>query len=183
MTDYEFNVLVETPYPNVPHAMQRKSNYIDLPNSTWDPVLGQHAIEDQLHTAVSVERLGYDGVILTEQHNGPIGQFGNPLVGLGYVAALTSRIKIGAVGPILNDYLSPIRLAEELAVLDVMSRGRLFFGLPMGHGMQYHSTGVMSPATARRRFREGHDLLMAALTQPGPFEWKGEFFNVPNVKR
>ncbi|MFE7835109.1 LLM class flavin-dependent oxidoreductase [Streptomyces sp. NPDC057474] len=181
MTDYEFNVLVETPFPNAPYAPKRKSNYIDLPNTHYDKVLGQHALDDQLHTIRTLEDLGFDGVIVSEQHNGPIGSLGNPMLAAAYAAASTRRIRIGVVGPIINDYLSPLRLAEEIATLDTMSRGRFFFGLPMGHGMQYHSTGVMNPATSRRRFREAHDLLMAAFTRPGPFEWKGEFFNIPYV--
>lgn len=81
----------------------------------------------------------------------------------------------------MNRYSSPVRLAEEIAVLDTMSRGRLVLGLPMGHGMQYHSMGDVSPATARARYREAHDLLVKALTEDGPFEWRGEFYNIPYV--
>jgi alkanesulfonate monooxygenase SsuD/methylene tetrahydromethanopterin reductase-like flavin-dependent oxidoreductase (luciferase family) len=47
--------------------------------------------------------------------------------------------------------------------------------------MQHHSTGVMNPAHARARYREAHELLIAAMTQPGPFEWDGEYFQIPYV--
>ncbi|HWI22680.1 MAG TPA: LLM class flavin-dependent oxidoreductase [Baekduia sp.] len=181
MHEYEFNVVLDGAYPYVPYAPKRKSNFVDLPNTHFDPVLGQRVLEDQLETLISLETLGYDGAMMTEQHNGPIGSLGNPMMAGAYVAARTKRIRVGVVGPIINDYASPLRLAEEIATLDTMTGGRAFFGLPMGHGMQHHSTGVMNPARARRRMYESHDLLMAAFTRPGPFEWQGEFFHIPYV--
>src|SRR2546430_2074559 len=141
MPDYEFNVVLDGAYPNVPYAPKRKSNYVDLPNTHFDPVLGQRVLEDMLETLVSLDDLGFDGAMVTEQHNGPIGSLGNPMMAGAYLAARTRRIRVGVVGAITNDYLSPVRLAEEIATLDGMSRGRAFFGLPVGHGMQHHSTG------------------------------------------
>jgi alkanesulfonate monooxygenase SsuD/methylene tetrahydromethanopterin reductase-like flavin-dependent oxidoreductase (luciferase family) len=181
MTDYEFNVFLDGAYPEVPYAGRRRSNFIDLPNEHYDLALGQKTLEDQLELLIGLEGLGYDGAMVSEQHNGPIGLLGNPMMAGSYLAARTQRIRIGIVGSIINAYRTPYRLAEEIALLDNMSRGRLFFGLPMGHGMQHHSLGVMNPAESRARYREAHDLLIAALTRPGPFEWKGEFFNIPYV--
>ncbi len=181
MSGTEFYVLFDGAYPRVPHAENRKSNFIDLPNTHYDDVDGQHTLEYQLSLLEAVEELGYDGALLSEQHNGPIGLFGNPMLAGAWLAARTSRIKIGVTGPILNAYQNPVRLAEEIAALDIMSRGRLIIGLPVGHGMQYHSMGVVNVATARSRYREAHDLLVAALTREGPFEWNGEFFQVPYV--
>lgn len=181
MTDYEFYVLLDGAYPQVPFAGKRKSNFVDLPNAYCDPVLAQRALEDQLELSIESERLGFDGAVVSEQHNGPIGTLGNPMLAGAFIAARTQRLRIGVIGPIMNAYATPLRLAEEIAALDIMSRGRLLLGLPMGHGMQYHSLGVMNPATARARFREGHELLMKALTEPGPFEWCGDFFHVPYV--
>ncbi|WP_053382412.1 LLM class flavin-dependent oxidoreductase [Leucobacter celer] len=181
MSATEFFVLFDGAYPRVPHASSRKSNFIDLPNTHYDDVDGQYALEYQLSMLKLVEELGYDGALLSEQHNGPIGLFGNPMLAGAWLAGQTSRIKIGITGPILNAYQTPVRLAEEIAALDIMSRGRLIIGLPVGHGMQYHSMGVVNVATARARYREAHDLLVAALTREGPFEWNGEFFQVPYV--
>jgi len=181
MSGYELFALMDGAYPHVPYAGRRKSNYVDLPNAHFDPVLGQRVVEDQLELTIELERLGFDGAVVSEQHNGPIGSFGNPMLAGAYIAARTSRIRICMLGPIMNDYLTPLRLAEEIATLDVMSRGRLVIGLPMGHGMQYHSIGAMNPARARARFREAHDLLVKALTEREPFEWRGDFFDVPYV--
>lgn len=181
MTACEFNVILDGAYPEVPFAGRRKSNYINLPNSTYDPAIGQRVLEDQLETLAALEALGYDGAVISEQHNGPIGVLGNPMLAGAWLAARTQRIRIGVIGPIINNYITPIRLAEEIAIVDTMSRGRLTVGLPMGHGMQYHSFGVISPAIARARYREAHELLIAAMTRPGPFEFNGDFFQIPYV--
>ncbi|WP_350351649.1 LLM class flavin-dependent oxidoreductase [Microbacterium sp. A8/3-1] len=171
---------IDGAYKNVPYAGDRKSNYIDLPNDYYDPIEGQHVMETQLELLESLESAGFDGAVFSEQHNGPIGLGGNPMLFGAWLAGRTSRMKIVVNGPIINAYKNPIRLAEELAMLDTMSRGRLIFGLPMGHGMQHHSVGI-NPATARARMAEAHDLLFEALYTAGPFEWKGDFFNVPYV--
>jgi alkanesulfonate monooxygenase SsuD/methylene tetrahydromethanopterin reductase-like flavin-dependent oxidoreductase (luciferase family) len=181
MTDYEFYAMLDGGYANVPFAPKRKSNYIDLPNSRYDRSRGQRVIEDQLELLVACEELGYDGIVVSEQHNGPIGLLGNPMVAGAWLAARTKRIPILVHGAIINAYATPVRMAEELALVDTLSRGRLIIGLPMGHGMQYHSVGVMNPATGRARYREAHELLIKALTEPGPFEWNGEFFQIPYV--
>lgn len=179
--DVEFNVIMDGSYGNVPHAGERGSNFIDLPNKYYEPINGQRAIEDWMDTLIRLEKFGYDGIVVSEQHNGPIGLAGNPMMAAAWLGAQTSRINVIVNGPIINAYASPLRLAEEISFLSVLTRGRLIVGLPMGHGMQHHSLGYINPAKARARFREAHDLLMAAFEREGPFEWKGEFFNVPYV--
>jgi len=82
---------------------------------------------------------------------------------------------------VVNSYLSPVRLAEEMCALDTMSGGRSFFGLPLGIGPQYHSIAMMNPTEARERYREAHELLIRALTSNETFSWEGKFFNVPYV--
>lgn len=180
MNDVEFIGFIDAAYPKVPFAGNRKSNYIDLPNTNYDPIEGQRVMEDQLQLLASLERYGFDGAAFSEQHNGPIGLWGNPMIAAGWLAARTERIKIVVNGPLLNAYKNPVRLAEEIAAVDTMSGGRLMLGFPMGHGMQHHSHAI-NPATARERHREAHDLVTKALREPGPFEWKGKYFNVPYV--
>src|SRR5918912_1301764 len=71
----------------------------------------------------------------------------------------------------------PNRLAEEYAMLDVLSGGRLEVAFPFGTGMEYWSNAnQVNPATARGRFRESIDIVRRAWTQPGPFAYDGEFY-------
>lgn len=174
----EFFAFIESSLPNVPHTEQLESKtlYVDLPNKTVDPIRAQRLIEAQLEMLVRAEQMGFDGTAYTEHHNSPIGLISNSMMGASWLASRTDRIKIGINGPLINAYHTPIRLAEEIAVADIMSKGRMVIGLPMGVGQQYHALGL-NPATARARHAEAHDLLVAALTQPGPFSWRGRFFN------
>lgn len=183
MSQTEYHVMFNGAYPAVPSAKLRPaSNYIDLPTADhYSNVEAHRTIQKMIDGVQLIERLGFDGAAFSEQHNGPIGLLGNPMMLGAYLAAATERVKIGVIGPIVGAYQSPIRLAEEIALLDHLSHGRLLFGLPVGHGMQYHSVGMMNTATARARHREAHDLLMKSLTEHGPFEWFGEHFQVPYV--
>jgi len=185
MSELEFYAFHNGAYPYVPHksviAEHSRTNFISLPTSFYDEGLAQKSMRDFLDTLVDCERLGFDGILHSEQHNGPIGLSAQAMVTSAYLAARTERILIAAVGPIMNAYLSPIRLAEEVAMVDMISNGRLILGLPMGLGAQYHSYGVADPSEARDRFTEAHDLLIRAFTEQGPFEYEGEFFHVPYV--
>ena len=70
---------------------------------------------------------------------------------------------------------NPLRLAEELAMIDMISRGRLISGFVRGGGVESLANNV-NPVHNRERFEEAHDLIMAAWTRPGPFRWEGKHF-------
>ncbi|MFE3059533.1 LLM class flavin-dependent oxidoreductase [Nocardia sp. NPDC059239] len=183
MTELEFYLFNNGSYPYVPRAVEtdRKSLFVSTPNSMYRPLRGQQVLSEYVDTLVHAEHLGFDGVLTTEQHNGPIGLSSAAMQTAGWVAARTSNIRVGAVGPILNAYASPMRLVEEVNVLDTLSGGRFILGLPMGIGMQYHSYGVTNPAEARGRYREALNLMLRAWTEDGPFEHRGEYFHIPYV--
>lgn len=180
MSKLEFHLFNYGAYPYVPYSYDRpKTLYIDLPNKHWDSVLGKSALDTYFDTLAFGEKLGFDGILTTTQMGGPVGMTPSANLAAAYLIAKTSRVKVGTIGPILNTYTSPIRAAEDLALLDVMSGGRLIIGLPMGHGMNYHAAGVMNPTHARDRYWESHDLMVKAFTDDGPFEWQGKYFHVP----
>ena len=181
MPELEFYLFNFGSYPDVPHVddTPRRSLYIDLPNRYYDPRKGQWVLDTYLDTLVFGEKLGFDGICTTTQMGGPIGVTPSSMLPGAYLAARTERIKIAVLGPILNTYLSPMRAAEDIALLDTMSGGRLIVGLPMGHGQNWHAAGGMNPAYARDRHWEAHDLMVKAFTEPGPFEWQGQYFHVP----
>jgi alkanesulfonate monooxygenase SsuD/methylene tetrahydromethanopterin reductase-like flavin-dependent oxidoreductase (luciferase family) len=66
-------------------------------------------------------------------------------------------------------------VAEELAMLDVITQGRVISGMVVGTGMEYFSYNI-NPTNARQRFREAHDLIIKAWTSDGPFAWEGEHY-------
>jgi alkanesulfonate monooxygenase SsuD/methylene tetrahydromethanopterin reductase-like flavin-dependent oxidoreductase (luciferase family) len=97
-----------------------------------------------------------------------------------HIVAKTERIRIGIVGNALPLHANPLRVAEAVALLDVMSKGRIISGFVRGIGMEYHSSRS-DPTTSRDRFWEAHDLIVRAWTEPGPFLWDGEHYHFPYV--
>lgn len=181
MKELEFIHIVDMNYPWYPAPDDRESIGIDMPNSMYNPDLGHRVFERVTKNAVLAEELGFDATLIFEQHNNPVALFGNAIQGATWLAAKTKRIKIAAVGPIVNAYQSPVRLAEEIALADNLSEGRIIVGLPMGIGMQWHAVGTMNPAHARARQLEAVELLYKIWTEEGPFSWEGDFFHIPYV--
>lgn len=177
----EFFIAIDNPYVWIPRDPERESVAVDLPTSNYHGNYGRLTLQEVAENAEWVEKLGFDGALIFEQHGHPVGLIGNAMVGAAWLASITSGIRICAVGPILNFYTTPIRLAEEIALVDNVSNGRLTVGLPLGIGAQYHAVGVMNPAQARARHHEANELLVKAFTDPGPFAWEGDFFNIPFV--
>jgi alkanesulfonate monooxygenase SsuD/methylene tetrahydromethanopterin reductase-like flavin-dependent oxidoreductase (luciferase family) len=91
------------------------------------------------------------------------------------LAATTKRVKIVLLGNPLPLAENPIRLAEELAMIDMISQGRLVSGFVRGGGQEQLATGV-NPAYNRERFEEAHALIVKAWTEPGPFRWEGTHY-------
>ena len=92
--------------------------------------------------------------------------------------AQTKRVKIAVIGNALPLYNPPTRVAEEFAMIDVISGGRLIAGMVVGGGPEYYSFSV-NPTHARERFHEAHDLILKAWTEPGPFEWDRQALPLP----
>jgi alkanesulfonate monooxygenase SsuD/methylene tetrahydromethanopterin reductase-like flavin-dependent oxidoreductase (luciferase family) len=176
----DFHLLQLMPYPGIPDGDEIESSWITLPNSRYDPELGHRLYSDYLEQAVAAERLGYDGVCVEEHHQTAYGTMPAPNLMAAAIAARTDRLPIAVVGNSLPLEANPLRAAEELAMLDVMSGGRIVAGLVRGTGMDYYSSSA-NPAWSLERFWEGHDLIVRAWTEAGPFPWQGEHFHLPFV--
>jgi alkanesulfonate monooxygenase SsuD/methylene tetrahydromethanopterin reductase-like flavin-dependent oxidoreductase (luciferase family) len=88
----------------------------------------------------------------------------------------TKTVKIGILGRALPLVSNPLTIAEEFAMLDNLSRGRIITGFVRGIGTEYHATGL-NPTFSHERYQEAHDLIVAAWTRPGPFEFDGQHYN------
>ena len=121
------------------------------------------------------DKLGFDGLVVNEHHSTFYSLMPSCSIIAGALIARTKQAKICVFGtPITLTY--PHRLAEEYAMLDVMSGGRLECAFPLGTGMEYW-VNPLNPSRARERFRESMEVLMQAWTQPGPTRWDGEFYH------
>lgn len=135
--------------------------------------------------AAEAEELGYRSlwtfqrlIVAADQDLGPQYQSVlDPMVALGYVAARTSRIRLG-VAVINMPYVSPVYLAKQAATLDVLSGGRLDLGLGVGwSAAEFVATGA---SMGRRGDRaEEYPLVLRALWADGVSRFDGEFYTVP----
>jgi alkanesulfonate monooxygenase SsuD/methylene tetrahydromethanopterin reductase-like flavin-dependent oxidoreductase (luciferase family) len=126
------------------------------------------------------EDLGFDGLVVNEHHANAYGNMPSPNLIASILARQSKRCKIAVVGNALPLYNPPIRVAEEFAMIDVISGGRLIAGMVVGGGPEYYSNGL-NPAQARERFYEAHDLIVAAWTKPGPFTFNGKYYKLRYV--
>jgi alkanesulfonate monooxygenase SsuD/methylene tetrahydromethanopterin reductase-like flavin-dependent oxidoreductase (luciferase family) len=173
LQDLQFYFMHFMPYPDVvpgrPHGQ-----WVDIPNTHFDPVKGHKLYKEYLDELVLGDALGYDGLVVNEHHSTFYSMMPACSVIAGALAVLTKRAKICVFGtPISLTY--PHRLAEEYAMLDVMSGGRLECAFPLGTGMEYWVNPV-NPVFARERFRESMQILLQAWQQPGPTRYDGQFY-------
>jgi len=166
------------PYRPLDFAERAKyrSAWVVMPNSLYDPKKGADEYEAYIDHLVAAEGLGFDVVSVNEHHQTAYGLMPAPNLIASVLIARTKRIKVAILGRALPLVNNPLTIAEEFAMLDNMSRGRLIAGFVRGIGTEYHATGL-SPGFSHERFHEAHDLIVGAWTRPGPFAFEGEHYN------
>ncbi len=144
-------------------------------NRNYDPVAGSRLYNQYLEDYIYADECGADGIMLNEHHNAPFCMQAKANIFASILAAVTKKVKIVLLGNPLPLAENPIRLAEELAMIDMISKGRLVSGFVRGGGQEQLASGV-NPAYNRERFEEAHDLIVKTWTQPGPFRWEGTHY-------
>jgi alkanesulfonate monooxygenase SsuD/methylene tetrahydromethanopterin reductase-like flavin-dependent oxidoreductase (luciferase family) len=127
---------------------------------------------DELELA---DDLGFDGLGLNEHHQNGYGFPISPNLIAATLARRKSDAAIVMLGNTLPLYNPPVRVAEEMALLDCLSGGRLVAGWPIGSAMDTTGCYGITPTEVRPRYYEAHDLIKAAWTRPGPFPFNGKF--------
>ena len=148
-------------------------------NSLFKPERGKELYDAYIDTMAYAEECGFDWVGCNEHHFSPYGLMANcNLIG-AVLAQRTKKIRLAMLGNLIP-LLNPIRVAEEYAMLDVMSGGRLIAGMIRGVPHEYIAYNV-APGESRERLREAAALIVKAWTEPEPFGWEGEFYQYPSV--
>src|SRR5487761_2006153 len=119
-------------------------------NKNFDPVEGSRLYNEYLEQYILADELGLDGIMLNEHHNAPFCMQAKCNVFASILAAVTKKAKIVLLGNPLPLAENPVRLAEELAMIDMISKGRLVSGFVRGGGQEQLATGV-NPAYNRER--------------------------------
>jgi alkanesulfonate monooxygenase SsuD/methylene tetrahydromethanopterin reductase-like flavin-dependent oxidoreductase (luciferase family) len=125
-----------------------------------------------------LEDLGYDTVWFSEHHCAAYS-FGNPAVMAAAAAQRTRRIRIGT-GVSLVPLQHPIFLAEQYGMLDVLSNGRLEYGIGRGFLMQEYDWLKIPIEESHSRYREATEFILKAWAEPGPISFHGKHFDVDN---
>ncbi|MBP2561800.1 alkanesulfonate monooxygenase SsuD/methylene tetrahydromethanopterin reductase-like flavin-dependent oxidoreductase (luciferase family) [Neorhizobium galegae] len=171
----KFNFFHLMPYPDydkLPHEWPVSTHGID---STRIQALYNEYIDEM----VDAENYGFDWVGCNEHHFSPYGLMSNPNLIAGALARQTSKANIAIVGNLLP-LLNPVRVAEEYAMIDVMSGGRLVAGFLRGIPHEYIAYNI-PPSESRSRLREATELIIKCWTEDEPFGWEGEHYQFPAI--
>ncbi len=174
MQVYVFTLM---PWPRIdPKVLERTgSAWVVYPNTEYDPEFGHELYDNYLSQLEFADQAGYDAVCVNEHHQNAYGLMPSPNLMAAALARRTTRARIAVLGNGIALRDNPLRVAEEIAMLDVMSEGRIISGFVRGIGAEYHSLNL-DPTRSRSRFFEAHDLIVKAWTEPGPFAWDGEHY-------
>jgi alkanesulfonate monooxygenase SsuD/methylene tetrahydromethanopterin reductase-like flavin-dependent oxidoreductase (luciferase family) len=170
----------EAAYPHLPPDTEYESIRNSLPNKNYDPVVGADLWHRYLDEWLIAEQLGL-GIMVNEHHS--TATCINPAAPIiaGILARQTSTAPILILGNPIANRRDPVRVAEEMALVDVLSRGRLVSGLVRGVPFEIAAQNS-SPMRMQERFWEAHDLILKAwTTHDGPFSWRGKYFEHRSV--
>jgi len=126
------------------------------------------------------EEVGFDLIALNEHHGNPFCMGSVMDVEAAILARITKRARILLIGNPLPVVKHPLRVAEELAEIDLISRGRLISGWVRGAGSEQFFNNS-NPAYNREYFEEAHDFIVQAWTRPGPWRYEGKHFHYRHV--
>jgi len=165
-------------YNAYPTEVAEQYGYTALmfPNSIFDANTARDLWQMFLREHEYASAMGFDGSVCNEHHNNVISMQESVNIS---AAVLTQRIKgtIALIGNPLPIHDNPVRVAEEIAMLDLISGGRIISGFVRGTGVEQLSTNA-NPAYNRERFEEAFQLIKKAWTVPGPFRWEGKHYHL-----
>ena len=150
-----------------------------VPGDVYSPEVAQKSMQASMALFKRADEVGFDWVTVAEHHYSPFSLSPNPMVIGGAMTQVIKNAKIALLGatiPILN----PIRVAEEFAMLDTMSGGRLIAGMLRGSPNEYVTYNI-NPSESRGRFEEALQLIKMAWTETEPFGWQGRYYEYKSV--
>jgi alkanesulfonate monooxygenase SsuD/methylene tetrahydromethanopterin reductase-like flavin-dependent oxidoreductase (luciferase family) len=165
------------PYPYLPDDFRQRvrSVWVDVPIDYYDPVKGHEVYHTYLDELMYADELGFDGICVNEHHQNAYGLMPSPNLMGAIMARESKQAKIVVMGNSVALYNPPTRVAEEFAMLDVLSGGRLVAGFPVGTPMDSNFCYGIPPAILREKYREGVGLITRAWEEREPFAFNGKY--------
>src|SRR5687768_4303226 len=127
--------LMPWPYLGDNFRKEHRSVWVDIPNTLFDPAKGNQVYNTYMDQLEFAESVGFDGIGCNEHHQNGYGLMPSPNLIAAGLARRTSTAALCVIGNSIALYNPPIRVAEEFAMLDVLSGGRLLAGFPTGTPM------------------------------------------------
>jgi alkanesulfonate monooxygenase SsuD/methylene tetrahydromethanopterin reductase-like flavin-dependent oxidoreductase (luciferase family) len=170
----------ETAYPYLPPAREYESIRVNLPNRLADPEVTANLWDRYLREWEIADEAGLNVMINEHHQTATCMDPAAPLIA-SVLARTTRRARILILGNPVANRKDPVRVAEEMTMIDLLSRGRLDVGFV--RGVPYEISAVNSqPVLMSERMWEAHDLILKAwTTHDGPFNWEGRFFHQRHV--
>ena len=150
-----------------------------VPPVHQDSNIAMRSYQEGLAECELAERAGFDWVSLSEHHYSGNRTTPNPAVMAAAVAERCKRVKIALLGQLLP-LNNPVRVAEEIGMLDNLTGGRLVVAFMRGV-LSEDQVYDLNPAEGRAKLIEGMDLVIKALTEPQPFSWEGRHYRYRTV--
>ncbi|MEW6268384.1 MAG: LLM class flavin-dependent oxidoreductase [Thermodesulfobacteriota bacterium] len=165
------------PYTELPDDFKAKhpSVWVDIDSRLFDPVRAHFMYNDFLDELELAAEVGFDGICVNEHHSNGYGLMPSPNLMAAALARRTRDAALVVMGNSLALYNPPIRVAEEFAMLDCISGGRLVAGFPVGTPMDTCFAYGQNPSQLRERYLEAHDLVLRCWTEPDPFVFHGRW--------
>ena len=165
------------PYKELPDNFrdQHKSVWVDIDPGLLDPSRAHVMYNEFMDELEYAAEVGFDGICCNEHHANGYGLMPSPNLIASTLARRTENAALCVMGNSLALYNPPIRVAEEFAMLDCISGGRLIAGFPVGSPMDTAYAYGQNPSKLRERYYEAHDLIMKAWTAEETFAFNGRF--------
>jgi alkanesulfonate monooxygenase SsuD/methylene tetrahydromethanopterin reductase-like flavin-dependent oxidoreductase (luciferase family) len=173
----KFNFFHLMPYPTLPDDFDERfsSPSLTYPSGQFDPEVGMAAYDRYLDELEYADQLGYDGICVNEHHQSAYGMMPSPNIMAAALARRTRKAKVMVLGNAIGLRDHPLRVAEEIAMLDHVTKGRVVSGFVRGIGWEYFGHSI-NPVLSRERFNEAHDLIVKAWTSEDVFQWWGKHY-------
>ena len=175
-----FNLM---PWPYLPDDFREKNRsvWVDIDQSLFDPVKSHEVYNTYMDLLEYAGTLGFDGIGVNEHHQNGYGLMPSPNLIAASLARRTDDVALVVLGNSIALYNPPIRVAEEFAMLDCISGGRLVAGFPVGTSMDTNYCYGQIPGLTREKYMEAHDLIMRAWKSREPFAFNGRYNKLRHV--
>jgi alkanesulfonate monooxygenase SsuD/methylene tetrahydromethanopterin reductase-like flavin-dependent oxidoreductase (luciferase family) len=175
-----FNLM---PWPYLPDDFREKNRsvWVDIDQNLFDPAKSHEVYNTYMDLLEYAGTVGFDGIGVNEHHQNGYGIMPSPNIIAAGLARRTKDVALVVLGNSIALYNPPVRVAEEFAMLDCISGGRLVAGFPVGTSMDTNYCYGQIPSLTREKYAEAHDLIIKAWTTREPFAFNGRYNKLRHV--